>query len=310
MNNGYMQAEGVANLDQVPATGALVAIGFPRLKGGTGGFASFTAICPADWTHGLRPGDGGGGASRLQRETAGVERREGRARTHRALRQTEGETQFQSVERFADLIEAISDMPWFMWPLLVVGVPILLVLVLAWLVAAVLLLVLVWLTWVPRGRHALVVYSASPVWQPVLRGHCASCSGAQGRRAELVGAKAMGLLGARVAVLHVRRPARIQPARHRVQTVSLASAVSVLQAVCGLQTRASRRGSGGDARLPRHARTVHVENRGLTARGESRTGCSRPWQVGKETVRSPTHRISHPRPGYLRTARPAVETAF
>ena len=57
LNNGYMQAEGVANLDQVPATGALVAIGFPRMKGGTGGFVSFTAICPADWSQGLRPGD-------------------------------------------------------------------------------------------------------------------------------------------------------------------------------------------------------------------------------------------------------------
>jgi kynurenine formamidase len=57
MNNGYMQAEGVANLDQVPATGALVAIGFPRFKGGTGGFASFTAICPTEWPHGTRPGE-------------------------------------------------------------------------------------------------------------------------------------------------------------------------------------------------------------------------------------------------------------
>jgi len=57
MNNGYMQAEGIANLDLVPATGALIAIGFPRLKGGTGGFASFTAICPADWRNGTRPGD-------------------------------------------------------------------------------------------------------------------------------------------------------------------------------------------------------------------------------------------------------------
>ena len=57
MNNGYMQAEGVARLDQVPETGALVAIGFPRFKGGTGGFASFTAICPANWHQGLRPGD-------------------------------------------------------------------------------------------------------------------------------------------------------------------------------------------------------------------------------------------------------------
>ena len=57
MNNGYMQAEGVANLDQVPETGALIAIGFPRLKGGTGGFASFTAICPPDWRAGERPGE-------------------------------------------------------------------------------------------------------------------------------------------------------------------------------------------------------------------------------------------------------------
>jgi hypothetical protein len=56
LNNGYMQAEGVANLDRVPATGALIAIGFPRLQGGTGGFASFTAICPEEWTHGERPG--------------------------------------------------------------------------------------------------------------------------------------------------------------------------------------------------------------------------------------------------------------
>jgi len=57
MNNGYMQAEDVANLDQVPPTGALVAIGFPRLKGGTGGCASCTAICAADWSHGARPGE-------------------------------------------------------------------------------------------------------------------------------------------------------------------------------------------------------------------------------------------------------------
>jgi len=52
-----MQAEGVANLDQVPATGALVAIGFPRFKGGTGGFASFTAICPEEWPQGAQPGE-------------------------------------------------------------------------------------------------------------------------------------------------------------------------------------------------------------------------------------------------------------
>ncbi|MDA0162853.1 cyclase family protein [Solirubrobacter ginsenosidimutans] len=46
MHHGYTQAEGVDNLDKVPETGCLVSIGFPRFKGGTGGLASFTAICP------------------------------------------------------------------------------------------------------------------------------------------------------------------------------------------------------------------------------------------------------------------------
>jgi kynurenine formamidase len=38
LRNGYTQAEGVANLDQVPEKGALVAIGYPKLGGGTGGY--------------------------------------------------------------------------------------------------------------------------------------------------------------------------------------------------------------------------------------------------------------------------------
>ncbi|MEP6789297.1 MAG: cyclase family protein, partial [Acidobacteriota bacterium] len=49
MHHGYTQAEGVANLDQVPEKGALVAIGFPKLQGGTGGYARYIAICPPDW---------------------------------------------------------------------------------------------------------------------------------------------------------------------------------------------------------------------------------------------------------------------
>ena len=56
MHHGYTQAEGVAHLDQVPETGALVTIGFPRLKGGTGGYASYVAICPADWKYGVSVG--------------------------------------------------------------------------------------------------------------------------------------------------------------------------------------------------------------------------------------------------------------
>ena len=58
MHNGYTQAEGVANLDRVPETGCLVAIGYPKFKGGTGGYARYVAICPADWKYGVTPGPG------------------------------------------------------------------------------------------------------------------------------------------------------------------------------------------------------------------------------------------------------------
>ncbi len=57
MHNGYTQAEGVANLDQVPEAGALVTIGFPKFKGGTGGYARYIAICPPDWKYGVRIGE-------------------------------------------------------------------------------------------------------------------------------------------------------------------------------------------------------------------------------------------------------------
>lgn len=57
LRNGYTQAEGVANLDKVPETGALVAIGFPKLAGGTGGYARYIAICPPDWKYGVSVGE-------------------------------------------------------------------------------------------------------------------------------------------------------------------------------------------------------------------------------------------------------------
>ena len=53
MHHGYTQAEGVANLDQVPEKGALVAIGYPKFQGGTGGYARYIAICPPDWKYGV-----------------------------------------------------------------------------------------------------------------------------------------------------------------------------------------------------------------------------------------------------------------
>jgi kynurenine formamidase len=54
MHHGYAQAEGVANLRGVPATGCLVSIGFPKLRGGLGGYARFVAICPPSTARGAR----------------------------------------------------------------------------------------------------------------------------------------------------------------------------------------------------------------------------------------------------------------
>ena len=56
LRNGYTQAEGVTNLDRVPETGALVTIGYPKLQGGTGGYARYIAICPPNWKYGISVG--------------------------------------------------------------------------------------------------------------------------------------------------------------------------------------------------------------------------------------------------------------
>jgi len=56
LHHGYTQAEGVANLDQVAETGCLVTIGYPKLKGGLGGYARYIAICPGDWKFGVSVG--------------------------------------------------------------------------------------------------------------------------------------------------------------------------------------------------------------------------------------------------------------
>jgi kynurenine formamidase len=56
MHHGYAQAEGVANLSGVPATGCLVEMGFPRFGGGLGGYARFVAVCPPSTKRGVRIG--------------------------------------------------------------------------------------------------------------------------------------------------------------------------------------------------------------------------------------------------------------
>jgi kynurenine formamidase len=56
MHHGYTQAEGVANLAGVPATSCLVDIGYPKFKGGLGGYARYVAICPPSTRKGAKIG--------------------------------------------------------------------------------------------------------------------------------------------------------------------------------------------------------------------------------------------------------------
>jgi kynurenine formamidase len=79
MHNHFTQAEGVANLDQVPEAGALISIGFAKPLGGTGGYARFVAIAPADWPHGVTVADAPGAplpkqSAPLRRDENGVMR--------------------------------------------------------------------------------------------------------------------------------------------------------------------------------------------------------------------------------------------
>jgi hypothetical protein len=54
---------------------------------------------------------------------------------------------------------------------LLVLLPLVVVTGVLWLVAALLLQVVVWLTWCPKGRYALVVYSNSPIWREYFESH-------------------------------------------------------------------------------------------------------------------------------------------
>ena len=66
LHNNFAQAEGVANLDKVPEAGALVTIGFAKPLGGSGGYARYVAIAPADWKDGVTIDDAPGAPLPLQ----------------------------------------------------------------------------------------------------------------------------------------------------------------------------------------------------------------------------------------------------
>jgi kynurenine formamidase len=74
LHNNFTQAEGVANLDKVPEAGALVTIGFAKPLGGSGGYARYIAIAPADWPEGVTIADAPGAP--LPPQTAPLKRDE------------------------------------------------------------------------------------------------------------------------------------------------------------------------------------------------------------------------------------------
>ena len=80
MHHNFTQAEGVANLDQVPEAGALIVIGYAKPEGGTGGLARYIAIAPPTWPHGVTLKEAPGApllvyAKPLRRSADGVLRR-------------------------------------------------------------------------------------------------------------------------------------------------------------------------------------------------------------------------------------------
>ncbi|MEP7452702.1 cyclase family protein [Phyllobacterium sp. SB3] len=72
LHNDFAQAEGVANLDKVPEAGALLTIGFAKPLGGSGGYARYIAIAPADWKEGVSINDAPGAP--LAKQTAPLKR--------------------------------------------------------------------------------------------------------------------------------------------------------------------------------------------------------------------------------------------
>jgi hypothetical protein len=70
--------------------------------------------------------------------------------------------------------------PWFLWPLLLVAIPFFIVTVVIQLARSVIAQLVVWVTWCPRGRYALVVYSNSPIWQEYFEQHVLPAVGSRG----------------------------------------------------------------------------------------------------------------------------------
>jgi hypothetical protein len=70
--------------------------------------------------------------------------------------------------------------PWWIWPLLLVFLPLVAIAFVFWLAAAIALQIIVWTVWCSRGRYALVVYSHSPIWREYFERHVLPAVGTRG----------------------------------------------------------------------------------------------------------------------------------
>ena len=70
--------------------------------------------------------------------------------------------------------------PWWVWPLLLVSLPLVAVGFVFWFAAAIVLQLVVWTAWCSRGRYALLVYSNSPIWQEYFEQHVLPAVGNRG----------------------------------------------------------------------------------------------------------------------------------
>src|SRR5687768_6889000 len=84
------------------------------------------------------------------------------------------------VREFLPMTMSQRRPPWWVWPLLIVLLPLVVVAFVLWLTAAVILQLVVWTAWCSRGRYALVVYSKSPIWQEYFEEHVLPSVGDRG----------------------------------------------------------------------------------------------------------------------------------
>jgi hypothetical protein len=134
---------------------------------------------------------------------------------------------------FGNRVSAMTETrrQWWLWPLLLLLLPLVVVAGVVWLVAAVLLQLVVWLTWCSRGRHVLVVYSDSPIWQEYFEQNVLPAVGSRGVVLNWSDPKAVVVFASGSSVQIFRRDPRVQPIGNCFSATGVASPIPFLRSV-------------------------------------------------------------------------------